>query len=277
MPTEARSHTDHISAADGTTLLIRTWRATDPWAEVLLVHGTAEHSGRYERTGGLFARAGIDVTAFDLRGNGGSGGRRADIERWADLVDDIELMLGRIGAGSDRRPVVLLGHSMGGLLSTEYVLSARPQPDLLVLSAPALDDGLPRWQHTLGPVVARIAPRLALKNAWRPEALSRDPDVGRRVSEDPGCSDRATVRLGAAAFAAQERVRSGLAGLRIPTLVLHGGDDRLVPPLASEPLAAIPGVTRRVYPGLRHEIFNEPEGPLVCADAIEWIRATQAT
>ncbi len=273
---DVHSTTDPIEATDGTPLLLRTWRAGDPWAVVLLIHGVAEHSGRYERTGGLLAQAGISATAFDLRGNGGSGGRRADIERWTDLGDDIELVMARVRAASEGRPVVLLGHSMGGLLSTEYALSDRPQPDLLVLSAPALDDALPRWQHALGPVVARVAPRLALKNGWPPDALSRDPEVGRLVSRDPGCSDRTSARLGAAAFEAQARVRADLAELRIPALVLHGGDDRLVPTSASEPFESIPGVTRRVYPGLRHELFNEPEGPQVCADVIEWIRATVA-
>jgi alpha-beta hydrolase superfamily lysophospholipase len=271
------STTSDTSAPDGTRLLVRRWAAVDPWAEMLLLHGVGEHSGRYERTGGLFAAAGISVTAFDLRGNGGSGGRRADVARWADFHDDIEAMLARVRSGSQGRPVVLLGHSMGGLLCTEYLLSERPQPDLAVLSAPGLDDGLPRWQHAIAPIASRVLPRLALKNAWGPEALSRDPDVGRRARQDPGCPQKATVRLGAASFAAQERVRSSLDGLRLTTLVFHGGDDPLVPPRASEPFEGILGVTRRLYPGLRHECFNEPEGPEVCADVIDWLRRAITT
>jgi acylglycerol lipase len=276
-PDAPPSTTEHVSATDGTPLLVRTWPATDPWAAMLLVHGVAEHSGRYERTGGLFAQAGIAVTSFDLRGNGGSGGRRADVERWSDFGADIEQLLGRVRAATDGRPVVLLGHSMGGLLCTEYALSERPKPDLLVLSAPALDDGLPRWQHAIAPVVARIVPTLALKHAWGPEALSRDPEVGRLASQDPGCSQRSTVRLGASSFAAQARARSGLPALRIPTLVFHGGADPLVPPAASEPFEGLPGVTRRVYPGLRHETLNEPEGPAICADIVAWIRSAIGT
>lgn len=271
------STTSETSAADGTRLLVRWWAAVDPWAEMLLVHGVGEHSGRYERTGGLFAAGGISVTAFDLRGHGGSGGNRADIERWADFHDDIEAMLARVRSGSRGRPVVLLGHSMGGLLCTEYLLSERPQPDLAVLSAPGLEDGLPRWQHAIAPIVSRVVPRLALKNAWGPEALSRDPEVGRRARQDPGCPQKATVRLGAASFAAQERVRSSLDRLHLTSLVFHGGDDPLVPSRASEPFESVPGVTRRLYPGLRHECFNEPEGPEVCADVIDWLRGAITT
>ena len=152
------------------------------------------------------------------------------------------------------------------------MLSGRPAPDLLVLSAPALDDGLPRWQHILAPLIARILPTLALKNAWGPDVLSRDPEVGRLALLDPGSPERMTTRLGAFGFAAQERVRARLATLAVPTLVFHGSDDRLVPPTATEPFEGIPGVTRRMYPGFRHETLNEPEGPQIVADVIGWLR-----
>ena len=247
-----------------------------PWARMLLIHGAGEHSGRYERTGGLFAEAGIDVTALDLRGSGGSGGPRGDVERWTDFLDDIAMVLERVRAAAAGSPVVLMGHSMGGLVCTDYVLSGRSLPDLLVLSSPALDDGLPRWQHALSPTVARLLPTLAFKNAWGPEALSRDPEVGRLASVDPGCAPTGTVRLGAAAFAAQDRVNATVGRLSIPTYVFHGADDPLVPVSASEPFEGLPGVTRRVYPGLRHETMNEPEGPEVVADVIAWLRAAVA-
>jgi acylglycerol lipase len=266
------SLTSSVAAADGTRLLVRRWARSDPWARMLLVHGLAEHSGRYERTGRLLAEAGIDVTAFDLRGHGGSGGRRGDVKHWTDYLDDIAVRLAAVRAEADGRPVVLFAHSYGGLISTDYVLSGRPTPDLVVLSGPALDDGLPRWQHIVAPLIARIWPTLAFKNAWGPDVLSRDPEVGRLVSLDTGSPARMTVRLGAFGFAAQERVRSTLRTLAVPTLVFHGSDDRLVPPTATEPFEALPGVTRRVYPGLRHETLNEPEGPQVVTDVIAWLR-----
>ena len=115
-------------------------------------------------------------------------------------------------------------------------------------------------------------PTLTFKNAWGPDVLSRDPEVGRQAGLDPGSPDRVTTRLGAFGFAAQERVRSKLATLAVPTLVFHGSDDRLVPPSATEPFEGLQGVTRRVYPGLRHETLNEPEGPQIVADVIAWLR-----
>ena len=267
------SCTSSITAADGTPLLVRRWStASDPWALMLLVHGLAEHSGRYERTSRLLADAGIDVTAFDLRGHGGSGGRRGDVERWTDYLDDIAVRLAAVRTEAHGRPVVLFAHSYGGLICTDYVLSDRPSPDFLVLSAPALGDSLPRWQHVVAPLIARIWPTLAFKNAWGPDVLSRDPEVGRLALLDPGSPERMTTRLGAFGFAAQERVRATLSKLAVPTLVFHGLDDRLVPPTATEPFEALPGVTRRVYPGLRHETLNEPEGPQIVADVVAWLR-----
>ena len=275
--TGGASTTSVKEAMDGTKLLVRRWAPTgDPWARMLIVHGAGEHSGRYERTGGLFAEAGIDVTAFDLRGCGGSGGRRGDVERWDDFLDDTASMLEMVrydasGSAADT-PVILLGHSMGGLICTDEVLSARPAPDLLVLSSPALGDGLPGWQHAVGPILAHIFPTLPIKNGWGPDALSRDPEVGRLARADPGCPQSGTVRLGAGAFAAQARVNELLPRLHVRTYVFHGADDTLVPAKASEPFEGMPGVTRRVYPGLRHETMNEPEGPQVVADVIAWLR-----
>ena len=141
-----------------------------------------------------------------------------------------------------------------------------------MLSSPALGDGLPGWQHTLGPILAHIFPTLPIKNGWGPEALSRDPEVGRLARADPGCPQSGTVRLGAGAFAAQDRVNELLPRLHVRTYVFHGADDTLVPAKASEPFEGMPGVTRRVYPGLRHETMNEPEGPQVVADVIAWLR-----
>jgi alpha-beta hydrolase superfamily lysophospholipase len=264
--------TETIAARDGTPLLVRRWPANEPWARMLLVHGVAEHSGRYGRTGGLFANAGIDVTSFDLRGHGSSGGRRGDVERWTDHLDDIGDVLARVRSAAGEWPVVLMGHSMGGLLVSDYLLAGRPAPDLVILSSPALDDDLPRWQHAIAPVTARLLPTLAVKNAWGPEALSRDPEVGRRAAADPLCPPAATLRLGSGTFQAQARVRSTLRAFGVPTLVFHGGDDPLVPVRASKAFEGLAGVTRRVYPGLRHETMNEPEGPQIVADVVTWLR-----
>ncbi len=251
--------------------LVRVWEpAGDPIAEMVLVHGLAEHSGRYERPAGLFAGAGIRVTAPDLVGFGATGGKRGDVTDWAVYLDQVQAL---VEEGRETgRPVVLFGHSMGGLIALEYALSERPEPDLLVLSSPGLAGGA-GWQRKLAPVLARIAPGISLPNPVKGEQLSRDPAVGEAYFSDPLVHTSSTIRLGAELFAAMDRVNAAVGRLEVPTLVTHGGVDSIVPPTCTVELGALPGVERRLFPQLRHETLNEPEGPEVAGEIIDWIRA----
>jgi alpha-beta hydrolase superfamily lysophospholipase len=259
-------------APNSPLLYLREWLAVGPaWGRVLIVHGIGEHSGRYERTGRLLSRAGLDVQAFDLRGHGLSGGRRVYIRRWSDYLDDVE---GRLAAlRRPGLPTVLFGHSMGALISLTYACSNRPSPDLLILSAPPLKATVPAWQRVLAPVLSRVVPTTVLANPIAGEQLAADPNVAAAYFSDPLVQPRSTARLGAELFWAMKQVPGEIGRLHIPTLVIHGGDDTLVPTAGSEPLAAVPGVDRRVLPKLRHETLNEPEGPKVVAGIVEWLRA----
>ncbi|MBA2720403.1 MAG: alpha/beta hydrolase [Chloroflexi bacterium] len=270
------STTARLVARDGTDLLTRHWAPVgEPWATILLVHGIAEHSGRYEQVGRQLAEAGLVVHAYDQRGFGGSSGRRAFVERWTQNLDDLDDVLTRARTASAGQPVVVFGHSLGGLLALGHAVAdpARPLPDALVLSAPALDATIPGWKRALARVLGTVAPTMTLKNDFDGALLSRDPAVGIDYLADPLNQHVTTVGFGAAAIAEQARVRGALGRLSIPALVYHGEADTLVPTASSESLAAVGGVTRRTYPNLRHEGHNEPEGPAVIGDVIDWLRA----
>ena len=277
-PRDARhGTTTTVAASDGTEILARRWPAAgDAWASVLLVHGIAEHSGRYDAVGARMAEAGLDVHAYDQRGFGGSGGRRAWVESWSVHHDDVEERLEAVRSESGDRPVVLFGHSLGGLLALGYVVAdpARPLPDALVLSAPALESSVPSWKRGLVRVLNAAAPRTLVANGFDGAVLSRDPAVGIAYLADPLNERRTTARFGVEAMQEQARVMAALDRLSVPTLVYHGEADRLVPMSASTPLEGRPGVVRRTWPGLRHESHNEPEGDAVIDAAIAWMRAT---
>lgn len=256
-------------APDGGAQLVREWDPeTEPKGDVVLVHGIGEHSGRYAEVGSWLTEGGYRVRSFDLLGFGASSGPRGDIARWSLYLDQVE---GHLRAmRTEGRPLVLMGHSMGGLIAAEYVVSERPQPDLLVLSSPALMGGA-SWQRAIAPFIGRAFPTLSLGTRVKGSQLSRDPAVGEAYMSDPLNLFKATFRLGANIFASQDRVAPLLSRIAIPTFVIHGGSDTLVPPEASQLLLGLPGVERRVYPDLRHECLNEPEGREVTADILSWL------
>ncbi|MPZ51893.1 MAG: alpha/beta fold hydrolase [Acidimicrobiia bacterium] len=251
------------------TELVRHWTSDThlPLGRVVVIHGIGEHSGRYERVGTQLAAAGFETTAFDLIGHGATGGRRVHVDNWADFLDQVERHVTSVMDHGD--PVILMGHSMGGLIAAEYVLSDRPSPDLLVLCAPALSGGA-GWQVKMAPFLSAVAPHVAVPSLIRGEQLSTDPAVGEAYFEDPLVVTSATIRLGAEMFSAMQRVRERAHSIEIPTLTLHGSDDTVVPCQTSAGIG-ISG-DRIVYPGLRHELFNHPEGPRIVEEVVTWVR-----
>ena len=270
-----------VRARDGLELRTYQWPAVGvPRAHLLLVHGIAEHAGRYGHVGTQLANAGIATHAYDQRGFGRSGGHRAYLDRWSQFHDDVEDRLAEVRSAAGGLPVVLYGHSMGGLIALGYALAdpPRPLPDLLVLSAPAIDAVIPTWKRRLADILAGTTPRFAVANTFPKGGLSSDPAVETAYLADPLAVHRTTTRLGVALFREQDRVKSALARggpLPVPTYVLHGTDDPIVPEWASRSMDGRPNVTRRVYQGLHHETHNEPSGASVIDDTIAWILLTR--
>jgi len=218
----------------GTKQLRRRWSVENPRAAVIIVHGIGEHSGRYHHVGAYLAERGLDVAAFDNRGFGQSGGPRAHIDNFDLFLDDIEDGLAeraRLGV-----PVVLFGHSLGGLMAATYLVSDRRQPDLAVLSSPALGAEVPRWQRVAAPVLGRLAPKVFITAKIQGGILSRDPAVDEAYQSDPLVVAGSTAGLGHQIFQTMARTSASVDRISVPTYVLHGEDDELVPQSVSLPL-----------------------------------------
>ncbi|MDE0375896.1 MAG: lysophospholipase [bacterium] len=260
-----------VTTRGGVTELRRRWEAEDPWASLLIVHGLAEHSGRYRNVGARLAAAGIDTHAFDLMGFGASGGTRADVAHWHTYLFQLSDNLARL---PDRGlPRVVLGHSVGGLLTIDYAMSRHRQPDLVVLNAPAVDAVVPAWKRRASPILAGLVPTLTLANPIDPYQIFSDPATTAGYLADPLLEPRTTVRLGAHLLSAMDRVTASVDRFTAPCLLTHGADDTLVPPATSVALGRLPNVERRLYPGTRHASLQEPAGGMILDDIVAWIRA----
>jgi alpha-beta hydrolase superfamily lysophospholipase len=245
---------------------------------VALAHGINEYSGRYLHVISAMLDHDLAIYVVDHRGHGESEGERGLVIRFDDLVEDFVLVTSQAASEHPGRPLFVLGHSMGGLIATRYALLHQDELAGLILSGPAIviDEKTSPLMKKLLLSLARVAPNLSLLPE-RKGILSRDPEVERRKKADP-LANYPPTRLGVARqiLLASEETQRHLGELSLPLLVMHGGDDVLTFPSGSRMLveqAASADKALKIWLGLRHEIFNEPEGPAVIAYMIDWLEA----
>ncbi len=254
----------------------RSWRPEAPRAALLLVHGYAEHSARYDHVGHWFAERGFAVHGYDHRGHGRSDGPVCHVDRFDEFLDDLARMLAAVREEEPGRPIFLVAHSMGGLIASAFLRERQPDVAGAVLSGPALglSDEMPTWRKVIVKFLRRVTPKLALPSGLPVDGISRDPEVVRRYQADPLVHSTMTSSFAVEMVAAVERTGAGGADVRVPVLLLHGEADRLCPVDASRTFAAAlvtEGSEIKTYPELYHEIFNEPEQEAVFADALAWL------
>lgn len=271
-----RRSQSRFEAPDGTRLFRRAWLPREARRAVVIVHGLAEHSGRYDHVGAWLSARDCAVHAYDHRGHGRSEGPRGHLGAFAELLDDLEAFVQVVRREHPDLPVVLLGHSMGGLVTTALLVERKPDVACAAVSGPALE--IPehvtplRRRATRG--LRRLAPRLRMVAGLDPDHLSRDPEVVRGYVEDPLVFRRVTVSLASELLDAMTRTAGGAFQVRVPMLLLHGEADRLCPARGSRAFhGQLRGVGHRlrVYPQLRHEILNEPEHEQVLEDLLDWL------
>jgi acylglycerol lipase len=271
----------HFDGRQGIVLFRRSWLPPEPERVLAVVHGFAEHSGRYETLGAWFAGRGCAVHGYEQRGHGRSHGRRRHVAHFDEYLDDLDLFLAAVASEHPALPLFLVGHSMGGLIAAAHACERPSRMAGVVLSGPALrlPDGFSSGRRRALRVLRRIAPRLTIRSGIDPQGLSRDPEVVRRYLEDPLIDTRMTVSHAAALLGAVERTAGSASRVTRPMLLLHGGDDPICPPEGSRAFydaLRSPGSALRVYPMLRHEIFNEPERETVYQDLLDWLRERDA-
>jgi alpha-beta hydrolase superfamily lysophospholipase len=267
-------------AGDGDNLAIQDWPLGGDLAlrgVVLLVHGLGEHAGRYDHVARQLNDWGFAVRGYDQHGHGESGGARGALPTATRLLDDLADIVESTRARMPRNtPLILLGHSLGGLVAARFVSLALRPVDALILSSPALDPGLSAVQKMLVAVLPKIAPNLRVGNGLNPAFLSHDPAVAGAYLADRNVHDRISARLARFIADAGPTTVALAPKWQVPTLLLYAGADKLVNPAGSRAFAAAAPkqvVSAHCFEDLYHEIFNELDAEPVFAELKTWLDA----
>ncbi len=277
-----RFRTGSFRTEDSLQLVRRHWAPRESERVLVLVHGLGEHCERYDSVGRWLAQRGFSVHALDLRGHGDSEGPRKHTPSFETFLDDLECFLTLVREEELDAPVVLLGHSMGGLIVGALLAWRQPEVQAAVLSGPLLlpASGVGRPALALGRLFSRVLPRLRIPSGIDPQGLSRDPAVQQAYMADPRINEPISLRLAAEVVRAAGLVRASARSINVPVLIVHGEDDPLCRVEGSRDFYAQlkpEGCEIRTYPGLRHEVLNEPEREQVLEDIHGWLEKRFAT
>lgn len=276
MNPESRSFELHC--ADGVTLAGRAWLPPDFRAVIAVVHGIAEHSGRYAFLAERANAQGIGVVSVDLRGHGRSPGERSYVERFDDYLLDVDALWAQADQFAAGCPLFLMGHSMGGAIALRWMAQRRQAPAGLILSSAALKVGsdVPRVLVRLAPFLSRWFPHLR-GTRIDPATISRDAAAVAAYVADPLVSLAAPpARTGAELLQAMDANRAAAAGLATPVYLFHGDADRLTDPAGSRETHDLWGGadrSLRLWPGGRHETLNDLDRDAVAGELLQWVQA----
>ena len=247
-----------------------------PKAVLLIVHGLAEHSGRYSNVVNYFVPLGYAVYGMDLPGHGRSDGRRVHVKRFEDYTDQLKAYFDMVRVWQSDTPIFLTGHSMGGLIAGRYLLDHQEELAGAILSAPSVKvpDTVSPATIAVGRVLSVLVPTMGLLQL-EAEGICRDPAVVEAyVTDSLVHTGKVTARLSAELLKAMQLVSDQAAAIELPILLVQGTADRLVDPDGARMLyerAASTDKTIKTYDGLYHEVFNEPEHDRVLKDVETWL------
>jgi len=269
----------HFQALGDAAIYYQCWLPeNEPRAVLLIVHGLAEHSGRYMNVVNRFVPLGYAIYALDHPGHGRSDGTRVYVDRFEDFTDTLKMFFDMVHQWQPDKPIFMVGHSMGALIAAVYPLEYQDELAGTVLSGPAVKvpENISAAVIFTGRIFSRLMPKLGLI-ALESDGVSRDPAVVRAYLDDPLVyTGKTTARLGAELIKAMQHITAEATRIKLPILFLQGGADRLVDPDGARVLYDTVGSSDKTiknYMGLYHEVFNEPERDQVLNDLEKWLEA----
>lgn len=268
---------------DGLSLVVEHCEVAGARARLVVVHGYAEHRGRYRELVERLGSRGIECHLFDLRGHGQSDGPRAHVNRFTDYLDDLARVVATVQHRGGKTPLLLLGHSLGGLITLQYVRARPGACHAFAVSSPYLGPAfrVPRLKAILARALSLLAPKLLLPNGLRPQWVSRDEATVAAYRSDPLVFDTTTPRWYVETTAAQRSLIAHAEEITTPALFLVAGSDRIADHrIALDVFARLGTADKRLrtYPDLYHEVFNETAAAReeVIGDLLAWLDSTLA-
>ncbi|MFN6934459.1 MAG: lysophospholipase [Tsuneonella sp.] len=269
-----------VTGHGGLVLHAQGWLPEGTPRDVIAIsHGFAEHGGRYGNLVERLVPQGFALYALDHRGHGRSQGARALVDRMIYVIEDFHKFVGEVRARHEGMRIKLVGHSMGGNVAFGYALRWPEDLSGLMLSGPLIGGSIPATQRAVLSLVSAIAPKTGMISLPA-EAVSRDPAVVKAYVDDPLVSTgKVAARTAHEMFRSVAGYRDKTSSMRVPILVQHGEADSLVRWDGVRPVVETigsPDKTVIPYPGLFHEIYNEPEKDAVIGDLLRWLDAHPA-
>ncbi len=264
----------------GIEIFFQQWEVANPKAVLVIVHGLGEHSGRYGNLIDALQNKGIAIFGLDHRGFGRSGGKRGHVDSFMDYIYDLKIFVNMIRDKYPHKPVIMLGHSMGGVLALKYALTHAEDLDALILSSPGLVPAIkvPAWKKNLAIFLSSRIPSLTMPSGLDATTISRDTEVVKQYLDDPLVHDKVTPRFYVEMMNTIDECINRCGEIKHPLLLFHGTADALVLDEASKIVyekASSKDKTLKLFEGLYHETMNElePERKKVLKVVTDWIVA----
>jgi alpha-beta hydrolase superfamily lysophospholipase len=270
-----------LRSFDGLELFACVWEPEgSPVGVINMVHGLGEHSGRYAQWAASFVKEGYAFMSFDYRGHGRSQGKKGHVEKYEDLLSDIDVLLTESRKLFPGIPAVLYGHSLGGNMVINYVQQRKDLPNALIITSPFLRHNTepPALKLLMGKLILRIWPSLTMGNGLHSADLSHNAEVSGLYKNDPLVHNQISPALYYGMREAGEKALHSSAGIGIPILLMHGSGDKITSWKASAEFAGkyIENTTFRLWDGLYHELHNEPSASEIFAFAMHWLKSLPA-
>lgn len=267
----------YFKSVRDTSIYYQSWLPEDEIkAALLVVHGVAEHSSRYMNLVNNLVPSGFAVFGLDHIGHGKSAGKRVYVQNFKDYTEPLKTYFNMIKKWQPEKPIFLIGHSMGGLISARYLLEHQDEIAGAVLSGPSIKvpDNISKAVIFAGNLLSAVMPWAGIVKL-EADGISRDPAVVKDYVNDPlVCTGKITARLGAQLIRTMQNITLNASTITLPIMIVQGGKDRLVDPGGAQLLydsAGSEDKTLKIYDTLFHEVFNEPEHDLVLNDVKTWL------